>query len=73
MTVIFDTHAGEVYIENPDPRADGTNYARIFYYKPEGEVSEKDRTVVKQLRDLYNLGRQHKSQEIRKVLGVYNA
>lgn len=70
MTVIFDTHAGEVYIENPDPRSEGTPHAKIFYYKPEGKLSEEDRKVVRKLRDLYNLGKQHKSQEIRKVLGV---
>jgi hypothetical protein len=70
MTVIFDYHAGEVYIENPDPRAEGTKHAKIYYFKTESIPIEAARVVVKNMRDMYNLGKEHRSKEIRQVLGV---
>jgi hypothetical protein len=70
MTIIFDYHAGEVYVENPDPRAEGTRNAKIYYFQP-GKIPLKEaRLVVNHMRDMYNLGQQHQKQEIRKVLGV---
>lgn len=70
MTIIFDYHAGEVYVENPDPRAEGTKHAKIYYFQPGRIPLEQAKVVVSALRDMYNLGRQHQQKDIRKVLGV---
>jgi hypothetical protein len=68
MTIIFDTHAGEVYIEEIDPRS-SKPHERSYYYKPDKGVSEKDRVIVRKLREIYNLGQRHRTLEIRNVLG----
>jgi 2,3-bisphosphoglycerate-independent phosphoglycerate mutase len=70
MTIIFDTAKGQVYVENPDPRAEGTKHEKIYYYDGSSNNEEEARRTVHQMKRMYELGKQHRSLEIRKVLGV---
>lgn len=73
MSIIFDYHEGEVYIENPDPKAEGTRFEKIYYFQPEGDSDEQKRIAcmtVNRMRAMYDLGKQHRSEELRKALGV---
>jgi hypothetical protein len=73
MAIIFDRVNGEVYIENPDPRAEGTKYEKDYYYKPKNDSPKAladAQFVVNRMEMMYQLGKSHRSQEIRKILGV---
>ena len=70
MSIIFNYQTGEVYIENPDPRAEGTRHEKIYYYKPKDVSIQVARSTVTKMREMYELGKTHRSEEIRKILGV---
>jgi len=67
MSIIFDYEESSVYVENPDPQAKET---KIYYYKYKGDNKTEGHAVVSFMRRMYNLGKEHRSNEIRKALGV---
>jgi len=73
MSIVFDHQAGEVYIEIPENKYFKQEAAREYYFRSEGEGEEQKRVarfVVNRMETMYHLGKQHRSLEIRKILGV---
>ena len=70
MPIVFDHDAGEVYVENPAREHPKQEANRVYYYRPTVEVNDHHRMMVNQLKTMYDLGKQHRSEEIRKILGV---
>jgi len=73
MPIVFDHDAGEVYVENPARDYPKQEANRVYYYRSEGQGDEQKRIariMVNRMRTMYDLGKQHRSEEIRKILGV---
>ncbi len=67
MTIVFDHEEVSVYIENPDP---ASKESRLYYYRWSGNDKAEGQAIVSLMRRMHNLGKQHRSEEIRKALGV---
>ena len=73
MSIVFDHQTGEVYIEVPENKYFKQEACREYYFRPEGDSDEQKRVarfVVNRMETMYQLGKQHRSLEIRKILGV---
>jgi hypothetical protein len=68
MTVVFDYAESAVYVEDPNPKAEDS---KIYYYQYKGANKQEGHSVVNLMRRMYNLGKDHRSKEIREVLGIH--
>jgi hypothetical protein len=73
MSIVFDHEAGEVYIEVPENKYFKQEATRQYYFRPEGNSPQQLRSaqfIVNRMEMMYHIGKQHRSLEIRKILGV---
>jgi hypothetical protein len=68
VDIIFDLEEPSVYIKNLDPRS---SEEKFFYYQYKGDNKQEGVNIVRVMRDIYHLGSQHRSNEIKKVLGIW--
>lgn len=73
MSIVFDHPNGEVYVDSPAQQYPKQEYRRDYYYRPENESPEAKsvaRMMVNRMQTMYELGKTHRSLEIRSILGV---